>query len=111
MKNHYRLEADGLGVALAIHFSLYSFVFGLLALWLYSLTQPKRSRRPSRNDSSKQKRPSHRSLLPRRASAATPGALMQRRTRHTGVIGRSERPALFMEWPDFQSLPAEPSPS
>jgi hypothetical protein len=41
MKNHCRLEADGLGVALAIHFSLYSFVFGLLALWLYSLTQPK----------------------------------------------------------------------
>jgi hypothetical protein len=41
MKNRYRREADGLGVALAIHFSLYSFVTGLFALWLYSLMQPK----------------------------------------------------------------------
>jgi hypothetical protein len=41
MGNHYRQETDGPGVALAIHLSLYSFVFALFALWLYSLMQPK----------------------------------------------------------------------
>jgi hypothetical protein len=30
-----------LGAALALHLSLYSFVFGLFALWLYSLMAPK----------------------------------------------------------------------
>jgi hypothetical protein len=41
MRNRGRREPDGLGVALAIHLSLYSFVFALFALWLYSLLQPK----------------------------------------------------------------------
>jgi hypothetical protein len=41
MRHRYRRDADGLGAALAIHLSLYSFIFALFALWLYSLMQPK----------------------------------------------------------------------
>jgi hypothetical protein len=41
MRHRYRQDADGLGAALAIYLSLYSFVFVLFALWLYSLMQPK----------------------------------------------------------------------
>jgi hypothetical protein len=41
MRNRYRQETDGLGVALAIHLSLYSLVLALFALWVYSLLQPK----------------------------------------------------------------------
>ena len=144
MRNRYQKETDGLGVALAIHLSLYSFVFAIFALWLYSLLQPKlvpnpgvaaykpppgtvisyhvpgrllaqhgqppeladlpptpeadqttgRSVQaveqvPESQRMSKQRSPSDRRLLLRRASAAIPGALMQHRTRRTRLIVRS----------------------
>jgi hypothetical protein len=41
MRHRCRRDADGLGAALALQLSLYSFVFALFALWLYGLMAPK----------------------------------------------------------------------
>jgi hypothetical protein len=46
MRTRYRLETDGLGVALGIHLSIYSFVFVLFSAALYSLLQPKQVPNP-----------------------------------------------------------------
>ena len=42
----YRQETEGVGVALGIHLSIYSFVFALFAMWLYSLLLPKQVANP-----------------------------------------------------------------
>ena len=42
----YRQETEGVGVALGIHLSIYSFVFVLFAVWLYSVLQPKQVANP-----------------------------------------------------------------
>ena len=42
----YRQETEGVGVALGIHLSIYSFVFVLFAMWLYSVLQPKQVANP-----------------------------------------------------------------
>jgi hypothetical protein len=42
----HRQEPDGLGVALGIHLSIYSFVFVLFSAGLYSLLQPKQVPNP-----------------------------------------------------------------
>src|ERR1700730_18510806 len=42
----YRQETDGVGVALGIHLSIYSFVFVLFAMWLYGVLQPKQVANP-----------------------------------------------------------------
>jgi hypothetical protein len=41
MKARHRTENDGVGVALGIHLIAYALVFGLFALWLHSLLQPR----------------------------------------------------------------------
>ena len=46
MRTRYRQESDGLGVALGIHLSIYSFVFVLFSAGLYSLLQPKQVANP-----------------------------------------------------------------
>jgi hypothetical protein len=164
LKNRYRREADGVGVALAIHFSLYSFVSGLFALWLYSLMQPKlvpnpglaaykpppgtvisyevparslvqhgqpptlaelpstleadettgrsaqtaeQAPEPQRGVKTKKPKPPKVAAPPRERRNSW--GLMQRRIRHTGVIGRSERPPFFGV-PDFNLCPPKPAP-
>src|SRR6266851_9581096 len=42
----YRQETDGVGVALGIHLSIYSVVFVLFAMWLYSVLLPKQVANP-----------------------------------------------------------------
>jgi hypothetical protein len=46
MTSRDRHQTDGIGVALAIHLSIYSFVFGLFAMGLYALLQPARFPNP-----------------------------------------------------------------
>jgi len=46
MTSRDRPQTDGVGVALAIHLTIYTFVFGLFAVGLYALLQPARFPNP-----------------------------------------------------------------
>jgi hypothetical protein len=46
MRTRYQPEPEGIGVALVIHLSIYSLVFALFSIWLYSLLQPKQIPNP-----------------------------------------------------------------
>ena len=41
MRARHRTESNGVSVAVGIHLTAYALVFGLFALWLYSLLQPR----------------------------------------------------------------------
>lgn len=41
MRDRHRTESDGVGVAVGIHLTAYALVFGLFALWLHTLLQPR----------------------------------------------------------------------
>jgi hypothetical protein len=41
MRAYHRTESDGVSVAVGIHLTAYALVFGLFALWLHSLLQPR----------------------------------------------------------------------
>jgi hypothetical protein len=41
MRARHRPESDGVGAAVGIHLTAYALVFGLFALWLNSLLQPR----------------------------------------------------------------------
>jgi hypothetical protein len=41
MRARHRTESDGVSVAVGIHLTAYALVFGLFALWLHSLLQPR----------------------------------------------------------------------
>jgi hypothetical protein len=41
MRDRHRTESDGVSVAVGIHLTAYALVFGLFALWLHTLLQPR----------------------------------------------------------------------
>jgi hypothetical protein len=41
MRARHRPDSDGVSVAVGIHLTAYALVFGLFALWLHSLLQPR----------------------------------------------------------------------